>query len=360
MPVDLFPVENPDQFDSPSLLVDAGRVRENIRRAVALGGDPRRLRPHVKTHKMRAVTDLLLAEGLRKFKCATPGEARMLAEAGAPDVLLAYPVVGPNRQRLHRLRAEFPQTRFAALVDHPDAARALSGAFADAPLDVFLDLNVGMNRTGLAATDAAAVFQVCEKLPGLRVVGLHGYDGHIRDTDLTERTRWADASFALVEKTRRQLGEKRNLTVVMGGTPTFSIHGRRPGVEASPGTFVFWDAGYGQHFPDLPFRIAAVLLTRVISVVNETTLCLDLGHKAVAAENPLPRVVFPNHPEAVPVAQSEEHLVVRLPDARAHRPGEVWLGVPVHICPTVNLYDRVHVLENGHYVTDWAVTARGH
>lgn len=359
MPVDLFPVENPDQFDSPSLLVDAGRVRENIRRAVALGGDANRLRPHVKTHKMRAVTDLLLASGLHKFKCATPAEARMLAEAGAPDVLLAYPVVGPNRERLRHLRAEFPGTRFAALVDHPDAARDLSALFASSPLGVFLDLNVGMNRTGLAAHDAVPFYHFCHTLPGLRVVGLHGYDGHVRDTDLTERTQWADASFALVEKTRQQLGN-RALTVVMGGTPTFSIHGRRPGVEASPGTFVFWDAGYGHLFPDLPFAIAAVLLTRVISVVNETTLCLDLGHKSVAAENPLPRVVFPDHPEAVPVAQSEEHLVVRLPDARAHRPGEVWLGVPVHICPTVNLYDRVHVVENSRYVTDWAVTARGH
>jgi D-serine deaminase-like pyridoxal phosphate-dependent protein len=141
----------------------------------------------------------------------------------------------------------------------------------------------------------------------------------------------------------------------MGGTPSFPIHAQRPGVQTSPGTFVYWDAGYAQKLPDLPFVIAAVLLTRVVSVVDEQTLTLDLGHKAVAAENPLPRVVFPEHPEAVPVGQSEEHLVVRVPDTWQHSPGEVWYGVPIHICPTVALYDRVFAVEDHRVTETWPV-----
>ena len=146
----------------------------------------------------------------------------------------------------------------------------------------------------------------------------------------------------------------------MGGTPSFPMHARQPSVLLSPGTFVFWDAGYAAMLPDLPFTVAAVLLTRVISVIDDQTLCLDLGHKSVAAENPLPRVIFPDHPDAQPIGQSEEHLVVRVPDATQHQPGDVWYGIPVHICPTVNLYNSAVVVVNHEAVDSWPVTARGH
>lgn len=356
-----FELQNPDTVPSPALLVYPDRVRANIRRAVGIAGDVGRFRPHVKTHKMRAVTELLLAEGVRKFKCATLAEAEMLADAGAPDVLLAYPVVGPNARRLHALRRRFPETRFAGLVDSAEAARHVAEVFADAPLDVYVDLNVGMDRTGVAPADAHALVQQCQALPGLRVAGLHAYDGHIRETDLSERRQQADRTASLVESVQRIFEEThgQRLPVVMGGSPPFTLHAQRSGVEVSPGTFVFWDAGYARSFPDLPFEVAAVLLTRVISIIDDHTLCLDLGHKAVAAENPLPRVVFLNHPDVRPVRQSEEHLVVEVFDARAHAVGEAWYGVPIHICPTVALYDEVFVVENGEATGTWPVTARG-
>ncbi len=356
-----YAVENPDAVDSPALLVAPDRVRANIRRAVAIAnGDVARLRPHVKTHKMRAVTELLLAEGIRQFKCATIAEAEMLAATGAPEVLLAFPLVGPKVARLLALRRAFPRTKFSALVDHPDAARAISAQTGNQPLGVFLDLNVGMNRTGVAASSALAMFGQCLTLPGVRVVGLHAYDGHVHEPNLQERTRWADAAFALAAQVQKQIQAAHGvqLPLVMGGTPTFAIHARRPGIQTSPGTFVFWDAGYARNLPDLPFEVAAVLLTRVISIVDEHTLTLDLGHKSVAAENPLPRVVFPDFPDAVPVAQSEEHLVVRVPDTWQFSPGEVWYAVPWHICPTVALYERVFTVENGRISGTWEVTAR--
>lgn len=362
-----YEVQNADSTASPALLVYPDRVVENIRQTIRLaghpaGGGPDRLRPHVKTHKMRAVTELLLAEGIRQFKCATPKEARMLAEAGAPDVLVAYPLVGPAVERLADLRAEFPSVRFSCLIDAPTSAQRVSNTFALNPLDVFIDLNVGMNRTGINPADAPALYAFCLTLPGVAVVGLHGYDGHIRDTDLTLRTQHADETFALADGVRQAIADAHGvrLSLVMGGTPTFALHARHPDVTVSPGTFVFWDAGYGQLLPDLPFDWAAVLLMRVISVIDEQTLCLDLGHKSVAAENPLPRVVFLNQPDAVPIGQSEEHLVVRVADAHRHPPGTVWYGVPVHICPTVNLYDAVSVVVDNQCVDTWPVTARGH
>lgn len=361
---DWYTLHKPETVDSPALLVYADRVEQNIQTALRLARDPDRFRPHVKTHKMRAVTDRLLAAGVSTFKCATIAEADMLAQAGAADVLLAYPVVGPKAGRLRALMDAYPKTHFSCLVDDAEAARQLAETMAPDQLDVYIDLNVGMNRTGIAPHDALALYQQIRSLAGLRVVGVHAYDGHIRHTDPAERNHAADTTFALADDVRQQLEQAAGqpLTLVMGGSPTFMRHADRlttARLQTSPGTFVFWDAGYAQLLPDFPFVVAAVLLTRVISITDDNTLTLDLGHKAVAAENPFPRVVFLNQPEAEPIGQSEEHLVVRLPNARRHQPGEVWYGVPIHICPTVALHDRVCVVADGHVVDHWTVTARG-
>lgn len=354
---------NADTIASPALLVDADRVRQNIQTAIGLAGDVARLRPHVKTHKMAAVTRLCLDAGISRFKCATLTEADMLARTGAPDVLLAYPVVGPNVSRLRTLTQTYPATRFSCLIDHPAPAKTLSDAFAGAPLDVYIDLNVGMNRTGLLPAQTGPLATACAQLPGLRLMGLHAYDGHIRDTDATVRQQRADEAYERAETTRQQLEAQlhRPLTIVMGGSPSFSVHSHRPAprFETSPGTFVFWDVGYARQVPDVPFQLAAVLLTRVISVVDAHTLTLDLGHKAVAAENPLPRVVFPEQPEARPISQSEEHLVVDVPDSHPHQPGDVWYAFPIHICPTVALYDSVQVIRRNALTDRWPVDARG-
>ncbi len=110
--------------------------------------------------------------------------------------------------------------------------------------------------------------------------------------------------------------------------------------------------------PDLKFYLAAVLLVRVISIIDETTLCLDLGHKAIASENPLPRVKFLNVDDVKEIAYSEEHLVVGVHDTRKHAIGDVWYAIPYHICPTVSMYNVVHVIENNTYTQQWKVIAR--
>ena len=132
----------------------------------------------------------------------------------------------------------------------------------------------------------------------------------------------------------------------------------RQGVECSPGTFVFTDWGYKHAFPDQPFEYAALVITRVISIVDGKTICTDLGHKSVAAENPLPRVHFLNAPDVTPSGQSEEHLVLKVEDSSIFSPGDVLYGVPVHICPTVALYDKAYVVENHHVTSEWQVVSR--
>lgn len=241
-----------------------------------------------------------------------------------------------------------------------NAAALSARCQGEVELPVYIDLNIGMNRTGIAPEKAPALAQYIRHLPGLKLIGLHGYDGHIHTTDVTRRKEESDQAFACVEAVYRQIAPlfAYPLKWVVGGTPTFPLYAARTTCECSPGTFVFWDAGYARMLPDQPFRWAALVLTRVVSVIDGKHICVDLGHKAVAAENPLPRVYFLNAPEAEPVSQSEEHLVLRVCDSSVYKPGDVLYGVPVHICPTVALYDEAWAICDHRWVERWEVTAR--
>jgi D-threonine aldolase len=360
---DWYSLDNIEELDSPALVVYPERVQENIRLLKSMVQGVAWLRPHVKTHKMAQVVELMLAQGIYQFKCATIAEAEMLALAGARDVLLAYQPVGPKVTRLLRLQQAYPQVHYACLVDNLASARQLGAAFAAAGLrlPVYLDLNVGMNRTGIRpGPEALELYRACAQLEGLQPVGLHAYDGHIRDTDFQVRKQKCDAAFAAVTElaaaiTQAGLPEP---VLVAGGSPTFPVHARRQGVVCSPGTFIFWDWTYHTALPEQPFQFAALVVTRVISKLDEETLCLDLGHKSIAAENPFPRVIFLNAPDARPVAQSEEHLVVKVDPQHHYQIGEVFYGVPVHICPTCALYEKAFVARNGRVAETWLVVSR--
>ena len=363
MPAHWFEVENVAEVPSPALLIYPDRVEENLRRMIRIAGGVERLRPHMKTHKMPELIRLQLKLGITKFKCATVAEAEMTADAGASDVLLAYPLVGPNIDRFLELAARFPSVRFSCVADNAASVGDLSDAAAraSARLEVLLDLDVGQHRTGLAPdSHAVDLYRLIASLPVLTPGGLHAYDGHIHHTDVAERATACEAAFAPVDVLRRKL-EREGLPVprvVAGGTPTFPMHARRGDVECTPGTCVLWDAGYGTKLPDLDFLPAAALLTRVVSRPAGNRVCLDLGHKAVASEMPPPRVVFLNLPDAAPVTHSEEHLVVEMPPTSRITVGECVYGIPWHICPTVALHADAVVVRDGRAVERWKVAAR--
>src|SRR3954452_9677873 len=164
-----YALSDPASVFSPALVFFPELIRKNIARVIEMAGSPDRLRPHVKTHKTREIVKLLLDAGVTKHKCATIAEAEMLAGVGAPDVLIAYPLVGPNVGRLTHLIRKFPNTKFSTLIDHPDAARSLASGLTTAGLTVgaILDLDVGQHRTGMAVgDDALALYELASKLPG--------------------------------------------------------------------------------------------------------------------------------------------------------------------------------------------------
>jgi D-serine deaminase-like pyridoxal phosphate-dependent protein len=228
------------------------------------------------------------------------------------------------------------------------------------PLNVYLDLNVGMNRTGVTIDNASLLIQDCKNHRSVSLKGIHAYDGHIYDDDVSRRKLKADEVFEKamhIKKVAEDICE-REMELVMGGTPTFPMYAQQENVQCSPGTFVFWDWGYSA-FTDLPFTPAALLLTRVVSIIDAKWLCLDLGHKAVASENELhKRLKFLNVDSASLVSHSEEHLVVEVADTAKHFLGEIWYALPYHICPTVALYHALNVIVDGNRIGEWDVVAR--
>lgn len=360
---DWFVVRNAAEIPSPALLLFEERIDANLRTMVGIAGDPARLRPHVKTHKLRELLARQLALGITRFKCATVAEAEMVADAGGTDVLLAYQPVGPHPERLAALARRHPGVRFSCLVDEAGPARTVSAAAAAAGvrLGLWVDLNIGQDRTGIApGPEAGTLYRLLSTLPAIEVRGLHAYDGHLGITDPAERARRCDAAFAPVEQLRGDLEAEgmKVPAVVAGGSPTFPLHARRAGVELSPGTTVLWDAGYAAKLPDLPFLPAAVLLSRVVSRPAPGRLCLDLGHKAVGSEMPRPRVLFLNLPGAEEAGHSEEHLVVSVPEGGEVPVGTEMYALPWHVCPTVALHEWVWPVRDGMAGKPWEVTAR--
>ncbi len=360
---DWYTILNIQDVDTPALVVYPERVKENIRILKSMVPDAHQLRPHMKTNKSAEVAGMMLEEGITKFKCATIAEAEMLAAAGAHDILLAYQPVGPKANRLLELVKRFPKTEFSCLIDNHQSAVELSSVFEKehVKINVFLDLNVGMNRTGIEPENALDLFLYSLQLNGIAPVGLHAYDGHLRDTDFDVRKTKCDDGFRRVEKLSDQLFEQtgKRPRIIAGGTPTFPIHAQREHVECSPGTFIYWDKGYQSILLEQPFVFAALIITRIISKPNEETICIDLGHKAIAAENPLDkRVAFLNAPNLEPIGHSEEHMVLRAEKGNAWKVGDVLYGVPYHICPTVALHDRVNVVIDHRVQTTWTTAAR--
>jgi|SRR5882724_7863100 len=357
-------IENAEQVDSPALLIYPDRVKENIRVLINMIDDSLRLRPHIKTNKCKEATQLMMDAGIHKFKCATIAEAEMLGICKAKDVLLAYQPVGPKLQRFIALIKKFPETKFSCLTDNSTTAKQQSDEFIKNKLlvPVYIDLNVGQNRTGIEPGEGATqLYKYCAEQRGIKPVGLHAYDGHLHQPDIAERTKECNNAFLKVESMMGKLisfGFPEPV-IIAGGSPTLPIHAKRKKIECSPGTFIYWDKGYLDACSEQPFLNAALVLARIISLPDETKICIDLGHKSIAAENELSkRMYFLNAPELKFISHSEEHLVAETIPGHSYQPGDVLYGIPQHICPTVALYERAHTVDNNKVTGEWKTIAR--
>lgn len=355
-------INNIENIDSPALIIYKERVIQNINTAISLVADVKRLRPHVKTSKQIEAAQLMMDAGINKFKCATIAEAEMLAIINAPDVLLAYQPVGPKLQRFISLIKKYPATTFSCLIDDLSIAENIATAAEQNSIliNVFIDINTGMNRTGMAPDKVIALYKACKNIKGIKVIGLHVYDGHLNNPDFAQRTFDCNKVFEPIidlQYKLRQTGVE--LTIIAGGSPTFPIHAKRENIECSPGTFIYWDWCYMQCCTEQHFVPAALVIARIISLPDEKKMCIDLGHKSIASENALNnRVYFLNAPELTFISHSEEHLVAESPLGHIYKRSDILYGLPYHICPTVALYERAFIAENNIITTEWKNIAR--
>ncbi|WP_395768772.1 alanine racemase [Aquirufa sp.] len=339
-------------IESPGLLINPKIVQANIEWVFSqVGNNPARLRPHIKTHKTREVNQMLLAAGITKFKAATIAEAELLALDEAPDVLLSMQPTGTTLTRFLELKNKYPKTSFACLLDDNQTAHALNDVSINQR--VYVDLNMGMNRTGIKPEDSVPLINLIEQLPNLNLVGLHAYDGHIRDINLEDRKKHIEQDFQSFYALLPQV--RNNLELVVGGTPSFLVHHKNPNYVCSPGTFVFFDTGYAKLYPENSLKLAVQVIGRVISIPTNHTISMDVGHKSVAPENGIDnRLQFIDHPDWKLLSQSEEHGIVEVGDSSSIQIGDIIRMYPYHICPTVALHQYLQIGDG----SVWKVAAR--
>ena len=354
---------------TPALILYPEIVASNIERTLhLLGGNADRWRVHIKTAKLAYTLQMFVDSGVRNFKCATTLELLVACRSGAADVLLAYPVMGANAQRARDITAEYPHVRVSVLIENENQLHPWRGG----KVGIFVDVNSGMNRTGIEPGRAADVVRLVRAInrAGLSFRGLHFYDGHLGGTPEPERTAVAHAGYDSLLNLIAEL-DHENLSapeIITSGTPSFpcalSYSGFRDKQfvhRVSPGTVVYNDATSLAQLPaEFGYRPSALVMARVVSRPRAGIVTCDAGHKTVSADAGVPTCVVLGHPELTPLAPSEEHLPFAIQDGAAGpQVGETVFLLPRHICPTVNNFDSAVLVRDGQVISVEQVTARG-
>lgn len=364
-----FNVSGSEDVLTPALLVYPQTVAANIECTVALlGGDASRWRVHIKTAKLGYTLRLMIERGIRNFKCATTLELLVACECGADDVLVAYPTVGANARRVREIAQQFPQVRVSVLAENEEQIQQWRGS----RIGIFLDINPGMNRTGVEQTHASEIVALASGIAaaGLEFRGLHYYDGHYGGIAEPERSKAAHNGY---DRLMNVIGEIersgiRVPEVITAGTPTFPCSLSYAGFRSagfihriSPGTVVYGDATSLALFPkEYGYQPAVLVLSRVISRPSAGIATCDAGHKSVSADAGVPTCVVVGHLELTPRSPSEEHLPMAVAEgASGPNVGDLLYLMPRHVCPTVNNFDCALLVRDGAIDAVEKVSARG-
>ena len=361
-----YAIQGLDQIITPALAIYPEMIAANIEATLELaGGDPARWRPHIKTAKLGYTMRRLVERGVASFKCSTSLELLASCESGARDVVVAYAMVGANARRIREIAAAFPDVRVSILVENEAQAAAWEGS----GVGLFIDVNPGMDRTGIDQTRTGDIVALAKRIgPALR--GLHYYDGQIHAPDPDERRaeafRGYDMLMRVVEAVRSAGCAVEE--VITSGTPAMPSGLAYPEFtgagfvhRVSPGTVVYNDFTSLGQLAEIDYRPAALVVARVVSHPTPDRFTCDAGHKSVSADAGVPTCQVLGRPDLVPLKPSEEHLPVQVA-AGAERPaiGDFVYLIPRHVCPTVNNFDEALLIEGGRIVGTERVSARGH
>ena len=356
-----------DELDTPALLIDVEVMERNLERVAGYAREHGlRLRPHTKTHKIPALGRRQVELGAAGLTVAKVSEAEVMSAAGAPEMLIAYPVVGRTKlDRLARLAGDV-----TVALDSAEAAGALSAAAerAGRRVGVLAEMDVGLRRVGVApGAELVALVQAIGALPGLEFRGITFYPGHVKKLDdggLADLRRVSEVVEAAVADVERAGFEVR---IVSGGsTPAlFQSHSVARLNEIRPGTYIFNDRNTWLSGACGLDDCAASILTTVVSTAVPRQMILDGGSKTFSSDRSADADVggfgfIREAPGALFEKMNEEHGFIALRDEPARfRVGDRVRVVPNHVCVAMNLHEQVYGVRGGEVVDVWRVEGRG-
>jgi D-serine deaminase-like pyridoxal phosphate-dependent protein len=355
--------ERVEEIDTPALVLELDAFERNLRTlAESVKGRPVRVRAHAKTHKCAEIAKRQLEYGAVGVCCQKVAEAEALVEGGITDVLVSNEVVGAPK--IARLAALSQRAHIGVCVDHPDNLAALEAS--GAKLDVYIELEVGMRRCGIAPGEPAlALARTISKSKTLRFAGLQAYHGR------AQHMRTMEERHAAIEGAAQHVFEMKRL-LQKAGIPCPIVTGAGSGTymleveagawdEIQPGSYIFMDVDYAKNEWAAPlprFEHALFVLATVMSRPAADRAIVDAGLKASSVDSGLPLVW--RREGLTYRGASDEHGVIEIAaGAQAPALGDKLYLVPGHCDPTVNLYDWYVCVRNGRVETVWSVTARG-
>jgi len=348
-----------EDVDTPALILDLPSFDKNQKTLFDLVKGRVRVRPHAKTHKCPEVGKRQIALGAVGLCCQKVSEAEAMVDGGIGDVLVSNEIVGA--QKIERLAALSRRAKIGVCVDHAENLRAI--AATGAKLDVYIEIDVGMRRCGVAPGEpAVALAKEIVKHAHLRFAGLQAYHGraqHIRSME--ERHAVIETAAQHVQHTKRLLKQAGiACPVVTGaGSGTFMLEVEAGAWdEIQPGSYAFMDADYAKNEWAAPlprFEHALFVLSTVMSRPSASMAIVDAGLKASSVDSGMP-TIWKRETLSYTHASDEHGWVEGKP---APALGDKLLLVPGHCDPTINLYDWYVCVRDGRVEALWPITARG-
>jgi 3-hydroxy-D-aspartate aldolase len=257
-----------------------------------------------------------------------------------------------------------------AVCDNREIATRLAAAAhaSGKPLNIVVDIDPGMSRTGIAPDKAIGLVEQVASSDGLRYVGLQCYAGNLQHLESANERR--DRSLAVMgelARLRDTLAGRGLAPEILtgGGTGTFDIDpDARTLTELQVGSYVFMDRQYNdvwKHPGDgAPFETSLFVQTTVISANREGLATTDAGFKAFATDAGAPVIASGAPPGASYFFFGDEQGgVICAPEGQRLSPGDVLACVVPHCDPTVNLYDCYHCVRGDVLEAIWPIEARG-
>ncbi|MBH5320114.1 alanine racemase [Paenibacillus sp. GSMTC-2017] len=360
-------------FETPCVVINSDIVDSNIQKiAETINATGVKLRPHAKTHKMPEMALRQLKAGAIGITVAKIAEAEVMAEGGIKDIFVAYPIVSTSKlERAAKLVKS--GIRLIIGVDSIEGAKRISTVASEqgVTLEVRLEIESGLNRTGVEASSAAQLAKAIASLEAVSLNGIFTYRGAMLSGAPTMDLRAAGHEEGTFMVSVAQSLRDAGLTikdVSVGSSPTAIYAAEIAGItEVRPGTYIYQDRMQAA-FDICSFEeCAGAVWATVVSRPTSDRIVIDGGSKTFATDvqpdkAPLNLKGFGHivgDDDAVFERMNEEHGVIRVNPASDYQIGDVIAIIPNHICSTVNLHSFIYLQNSDGELTKVAVAARG-